>query len=294
MYVFHFHLPLRKLMKIFPPIGCIMWLIVIWFHHIHSLLVYSLDFRAFCTSTSTSRILVAFSYVHTRVNQYLPLMHIVYTYALKKKPFYAHTSSYVVWRVDPQAMGQDHIMFLIFLLHLQMLLYQFDPLESPSIAHPDLDMVGSPPRLTINPQFWRLCWLRRVLVIRQLWYRVDGNMGQENGTQVQVFHHPLALCLLLRLCQLDPSENPWITPLDHIVGSPLKAYNKPTIAKTMIVMYVKCRYWRQLWHRVDDNMRQVKGTNVKFSIMLQHFARKMDFAGLILQHLLQLSIWTIS
>lgn len=41
-------------------------------------------------------------------------------------------------------------------------------------------------------------------------------------------------------------------------------------------------------------MRQEKGTKVKFSIMLQHFAHSVDFAGLILQYLLQLSVGTIS
>jgi hypothetical protein len=41
-------------------------------------------------------------------------------------------------------------------------------------------------------------------------------------------------------------------------------------------------------------MRQEKGTKVKFSIMLQHLAHNLDFAGSILQYLLQLSVGTIS
>ena len=35
-------------------------------------------------------------------------MHIMHTNALKKS-IYIRTSSYVVWRVDPWAMGQYHI-----------------------------------------------------------------------------------------------------------------------------------------------------------------------------------------
>ena len=41
--------------------------------------------------------------------------------------------------------------YVFFLLHFQIQFYQFDPLEPPSIAHPDMDIVGPPPRAYNKP-----------------------------------------------------------------------------------------------------------------------------------------------
>ena len=65
----------------------------------HVLSIFSLNLRApFYTSTFTSKLLIAFSNVHTREKQYLVyLMYIMYANASITTLFYTRVSPYVVW-----------------------------------------------------------------------------------------------------------------------------------------------------------------------------------------------------
>ena len=51
----------------------------------------------------TLKFLIKFINLHTRENQYLSLRYIMRINASTNTPFYTHISSYVVWRVHPQA-----------------------------------------------------------------------------------------------------------------------------------------------------------------------------------------------
>ena len=64
----------------------------------HLLPIFSLNLKApFCTSAFTSKILIPFLNVYTKEEEYLSVMHTMYTSPLKNKnPFYTHISSCMI------------------------------------------------------------------------------------------------------------------------------------------------------------------------------------------------------